>query len=187
MAIFGYNTIGSVTSGALGGDTLIGSRFTAPESGTLNSISAYVRLDSAGTAPMRVAIFANTGSNTIGSLIASSAGTVDVTNTSFAWVSVPITASLVGGTDYWIFAWIDTTGFSGTWRYVADVNAIANSIALCWANSAPSWSTVGDGSNEAYDLAYVTIIGDYTPANPLYGKSSFTSIQSFTGIKSISF
>ncbi len=187
MAILGYNTAGSVTSGAVSGDTNFGSRFTATESGTITQISAYVKLTVAGTAPMRVAVFNVGAGNTIGSLVAESTGSANVTSTSFAWVTVPISAAIVGGQGYWIFAWPDTSGISGGgYNYAADVNAINNTIAISWANTFPNWSTTGNGSNEAYDLAYASIYADYTPDGPpQFGIPSVKGVQSFTGIKSI--
>lgn len=186
MATFGYTIAGSVTSGAVSGDTNVGGRFTAPESGTITQISAWLKLTAAGTAPVRVAVFNNGAGNTIGSLVAESPGSVNLTSTSFVWVDVPITAAIVGGQDYWIFAWPDTSGISGGgYNYAADVNAISNTIAISWANSFPSWSTTGDGTNEGYDLAYLTIKAEYTPANPLYGTPKLIGVQSITGIQSI--
>lgn len=166
MAILGYNTVPGTTSGNLTGDVCFGSRFTATQSGSVTDIVAYVKLNAAGSAPMRVAIFGVGSGGVINPTpLAESAGTVNVTSTSFAWYSCPISYNIVSGTDYWLFAWVDASGLSSDYNYAADVNLISNSIALAWANTYPSWSTVGDGTNEAYDLAYAGIYANFTPTS----------------------
>jgi hypothetical protein len=107
----GYTTIGSVPLSGVTDSATLGSRFTASQSGNVTSIKVYTNINASGTATFRVAIFANTGSDTIGSLIAQSSP-VNVTNTSPAWIDVPISASVTGGNDYWLFAWGDASGFS---------------------------------------------------------------------------
>lgn len=187
MAILGYNTIGATTSGNVTGDGTFGSRFTTTEDGTITDINAYVRINAPGTATMRVAVFAVGAGNTVQATpLATSATAVNVTNTSFAWVSCPISYTFAAGTDLWLFAWVDPSGIPTDYNYAADVNAIANTIMFAWANSYPNWSTVGDGSNEAYDLAYASIYANYTPSTPSsIGVPSFTGVQSFTGIQSV--
>lgn len=152
----GYTAIGGISLGPITDSTTLGSRFTASQSGTVTSIKVYTNINASGTAGLRVAIFANTGSNTIGSLIASSSP-VNVTNTSPQWIDVPISASVTGSTDYWLFAWGDASGFSSDFTYYADANAISNTIVTAFGNSYPNWSTVGDGVNENYDLGYMSI------------------------------
>lgn len=152
----GYTTIGAVPLSGVTDSTTLGSRFTASQSGTVTSIKVYTNLGASGTATLRVAIFSNGGGNTIGTLIASSSP-VNVTNTSPQWIDVPISASVSGSTDYWLFAWGDASGFSSDFTYYADSNAISNTIVTAFGNSYPNWSTVGDGVNENYDLGYMSI------------------------------
>jgi hypothetical protein len=152
----GYTTIGSVPLSGVTDSATLGSRFTASQSGNVTSIKVYTNIGASGTATLRVAIFANTGSDTIGSLIASSSP-VNVTNTSPAWIDVPISASVAGGNDYWLFAWGDASGFSSDFTYYADANSDPNSIVTSFGNSYPNWSTVGDGVDENYDLGNLSI------------------------------
>lgn len=152
----GYTTIGAVALSGVTDSATIGSRFTASQSGTVTSIKVYTNIGASGTATLRVAIFSNGGGNTIGSLIASSSP-VNVTNTSPQWIDVPISASVSGSTDYWLFAWGDASGFSSDFTYYADSNAISNSIVTSFGNTYPDWSTVGDGVDENYDLGYMSI------------------------------
>jgi hypothetical protein len=152
----GYTTIGSVPLSGVTDSATLGSRFTASQSGNVTSIKVYTNIGASGTATLRVAIFANTGSDTIGSLIASSSP-VNVTNTSPAWIDVPISASVTGGNDYWLFAWGDASGFSSDFTYYADGNSDPNSIVTSFGNSYPNWSTVGDGVDENYDQGNLSI------------------------------
>jgi len=152
----GYTTIGSVPLSGVTDSATLGSRFTASQSGNVTSIKVYTNIGASGTATLRVAIFANTGSDTIGSLIASSSP-VNVTNTSPVWIDVPISASVTGGDDYWLFAWGDASGFSSDFTYYADANTDPNSIVTSFGNSYPNWSTVGDGVDENYDLGNLSI------------------------------
>jgi hypothetical protein len=152
----GYTTIGSVPLSGVTDSATLGSRFTASQSGNVTSIKVYTNIGASGTATLRVAIFANTGSDTIGSLIASSSP-VNVTNTSPAWIDVPISASVTGGNDYWLFAWGDASGFSSDFTYYADGNSDPNSIVTSFGNSYPDWSTVGDGVDENYDQGNLSI------------------------------
>ena len=152
----GYTTIGSVPLSGVTDSATLGSRFTASQSGNVTSIKVYTNIGASGTATLRVAIFANTGSDTIGSLIASSSP-VNVTNTSPAWIDVPISASVTGGNDYWLFAWGDASGFSSDFTFYADANSDPNSIVTSFNNSYPNWSTVGDGVDENYDLGNLSI------------------------------
>lgn len=159
MAIIGYTTIGSVSLGPITDSTTLGSRYTCPATGTLTKIKVRNNIGASGTATFRVAIFTNTGSNTIGTLVASSSP-VNVTNTTAQWIDVPITASVTSGQDYWLFAWGDASGFSSDFTYYADGNSVANTIVTSFSNSYPNWSTVGDGVNENYDLGYMSIYGE---------------------------
>ena len=160
---FGYETIGSVTLSGVTDSATLGGRFTCPTDGDLTSITVRTNIGASGTATFRVAIFTNTGSNTIGTLVASSSP-INVTNTTPRWIDVPISATLSASTDYWIFAWGDASGFSSDFTYYADANAIPNSIVTAFGNSYPNWSTVGDGVNENYDQGYLSIFANVTPS-----------------------
>ncbi len=175
----GYTTIGGVSLSPITDSTTLGSRFTASQSGTVTSIKVYTNINASGTATFRVAIFSNGGSNTIGSLIASSSP-VNVTNTSPQWIDVPISASVSASTDYWLFAWGDASGFSSDFTYYADANAISNTIVTAFGNSYPNWSTVGDGVNENYDLGYMSIYAEVTV-------SGGTDINVDTGLGVVSY
>lgn len=164
-ATIGRTTIGSTIATNITGDTAIGCRFTASDSGTLTKIWAYVNIDTSGTAPMRVAIYSNGGGNTIGSLIASSPSFVNVTNTSPQWIGVDINASITSGQQYWLFVWLDTSGFSSDYTLYYDDLGVTNNAVIAFGNSSfGDWSQVGDGTNENYTTAYVSIYGDITTA-----------------------
>lgn len=166
-SIFGYDTIGAVTLSGITDSTTLGSRFTCGITGSVTAIKVYTNINASGTATLRVAIFSNTGSDTIGTLIASSSP-VNVTNTSPQWIDVPISASVNASTDYWLFAWGDASGFSSDFSYYADANSDPNSIVTSFGNSYPTWSTVGDGVDENYDLGNMSIYANVTASGGAY-------------------
>jgi len=177
----GQSTIGATPLSGITDSTTLGSRYTASQSGTISSIKVYTNIGASGTAGLRVAIFSNGGGDTIGSLIASSIE-VSVTNTSPQWIDVPISASVTGGNDYWLFAWGDASGFSSDFTYYADANSDPNSIVISFGNSYPTWSTVGDGIDENYDLANMSIYAVVTVA----GGGSGAIDGSASGVGSVS-
>ena len=106
----GYTSIGG--SNGTGQDGyLIANEFTAPTTGSLSSLSAYVGsgggVDSSPYNQFQLAIYANS-SGTPGAYVASTA--VGTLNSSAAWDTLPITASLTAGTSYWIVYWSNAPG-----------------------------------------------------------------------------
>lgn len=166
MATFGLTTIGANLLSGITGDTTVGSRYTAGASGTLSKIWAYISITGVGTAPMRAAIFANTGSNTVGALIASASTSVNISNTSPQWISVDVSASITAGTEYWLFVWADTSGFSGAYNLYYDTNAISNASSTCFGISPfADWTQVGDGINDNYSTGSASIYGEFTTSD----------------------
>jgi len=81
-----------------------GSQFTCAVSGTLDTIKVYCLVNS----NVRVAIYTDSGSNTVGNLIAESASTAV---TKDDWRSIAIAGgAIVAGTKYWLMAQCETTG-----------------------------------------------------------------------------
>lgn len=187
MAIFGYNTIGTGTGGvnALTGDTIVGSKFTASQSGTITKIWAYLFLNASGTAPVQVAVYSD-ASGTMDVPLATSGGTSNLSSTTGAWVGVDIIFNITAGVTYWLVAWCDTSGLSTT--YGINFDAIGTlTIGITWANSYPTWPNPVS-ANEAYDNATASIYADFTPTNPAYGQiPSITGLFSVTGLQSITF
>lgn len=183
MAIIGNTTIGGTTAGPITGDTALGGLVTATFSGTLVRIYAYLNINSVGTAPMRVAIFAKAANNTVGDLIASSSSFVNVTNTSPQWISCNISAFVVQGVDYWLFAWVDPSGIPTSYNMYVTTGAPTNTKMTAFSLSPfGNWAQIGDGANENYQTETLSI---YAEVNAGQGTPSFIGVQSITGIQSI--
>lgn len=166
MATIGNTTIGGSAAGPITGDTTIGALVTSSVTGSLTKIWAYININAAGTAPMRAAIFNNGPSNTIGSLIASSASFVNITNTSPQWIGVDVSASVVSGTQYWLFVWADPSGFSSDYNLYFDAGGPSNTEAIAFGiGTFGDWSQVGDGTNENYTTNVMSIYGDVTTSD----------------------
>lgn len=165
---FGYTTLG--TSGELNLDstTVAAGRFTVPNDCTIvDYVSAYLRLEAAGTCPVSCAIFTNAGGDTIGTEIGRQTSAVNLTSTSNTQIDVPCNIDLTAyqGQDVWLFVWCDSSSTGNAWHVPYDLNAVTNTIYISWANSYNDWSTVPNTPNEAYDLAYPSIWATYQVAS----------------------
>lgn len=187
-SIFGYNVIGTGTGGgvnALTGDTIVGSKFTATENGTITKIWGYLFINASGTAQVRAAVYSDS-SGTFDVPLATSASFTNLTSTTGTWVGVDITYNIVAGVTYWLCVWCDPSGIPTTYGINYDWIGTLT-IGITWGNTYPTWPNPV-GANEAYDNATASIYADYTPDNPAYGKiPSFTNLFSVTGLQSITF
>ncbi len=98
-ALIGHDTIGASTDSS-NANFINTTRYTAPQTGSITSISVYVSspISTSPNNQFQVAIYAN-NSGTPGSLIAQSQSGTLTGNT---WNTLPVTATLQSGTDYWL-------------------------------------------------------------------------------------
>jgi len=183
MVIIGTDTIGGTTIGPITGDTTIGGLVTCNVSGTLRRIVALTNIVTSGTAPMRVAVFNNTPSNTIGPFIGSSPSFVNVTNTTPQWIGVDLNAFVQEGFKYWLFAWVDPSGFSSAYNMYETTGGVSNAKATAFGiPTFGDWAQVGDGVNENYSTSIVSIYGEVDAG---IGTPSLMGVQSLIGVQSI--
>lgn len=188
MATFGYTTLG--TDGELSPDstTVAAGRFTVPnDCGVIDKISAQLRLEASGTCPVRASIWTNNsgGGNIIGSIIDESAGSTNLSSTTYTLIDITMSTDLTAyqGQDVWLFVWCDSFSSGNVWHVPYDLNATSNTIYISWGNTYPTWGTVGP-PNEAFDTANPTIYVTYTPTSS-FGTPSLKGLQSISGIQSI--
>ena len=96
MATFGITTIGGSTNSASSPRL---QKFTAPEDGTITSISSY-RQQSSSSSTIQSAIY-DDDAGVPGNLLAISSDTVSVTTTA-GWYTNVISCAVVSGSVYWI-------------------------------------------------------------------------------------
>jgi len=105
---FGYETAGA--SDARFNNYVIGSLFTCPESGSAESITAYVRIDTANQqARTKTAIYKGSDKSLV-----KSSQEITLTSTSFSWVTYNLLAQAdIINEDYWLVVWGETgTGYA---------------------------------------------------------------------------
>ena len=105
-APLGGYTSGYYWDGGTGKQAFVAQHFTTAGGGPVTSLSTYVGTNgvSATNKLYQMAIYADNGSNTApGSYIASTA--VGTLNSSAAWNTLPITATLAPRTSYWLVYW----------------------------------------------------------------------------------
>lgn len=142
MATFGYTVIGATTAV---GTSPAGTKFTAPESGTITKIWYY---SFAGTAT-RTAVYADSA----GSPAAKLAESTEVTPGNGVWAEYPLSLAITGGTVYWLMGWgCDTKYDTGD----------ANQGGYQTGQTYPTWP---DPFNEtALNDAKLSIYAEYTPS-----------------------
>lgn len=153
MTILGYNTIAGTPNGGLSSDTATGCKFTAVSSGTSTGIFAYTHTTSAPTSNMRFSIYSDV-SGSPDTKIWESPSNIAVTTTP-SWYTDTVSISIVSGTTYWLFWWIDDT-----YTIYGDAGG-SNQAAVEFGLSYPTWENPFDGTNEAFDSSVLSIYLTY--------------------------
>jgi len=164
MADFGYKTKGAGTHS--NADRIIGSKFTCPENGTAESITAYI-LAGAGT-PVKFGIYKDSDNSRVGY-------TEEWITTALYndWKTLNIVSggTLVQNTDYFLVWWRDTTG-SATFYYDTGVTRGYQNIAY---NGFPNpWEPTKTDNSWKFSI-YCT----YTPSG---GQAHFQTITDLAGL-----
>ncbi len=165
----GYNAIGPTQD--TGDNNLIAaSQWTAPSTGTLASMSTYIGPSVLGSPynQYQLAIYADNGSNVPGAYIASSTvGTL----TPNAWNTLPISASLTAGTNYWLVVWSNTNNGADN---APNFSTLASSHYYAYTTGV----TFGYGPDNGFPAIFPTPTHD-APGN--YAQSTFASYSTVTG------
>lgn len=149
MATFGHTSIGASVNTTV---NPFGSKFTAPESGTLTSIKVYITNSGPIGEPIRTAVYADA----TGSPAAKLAESTEITQVQNDWNDLPLSLAISSGTVYWMMVWGDA---AATYDTPGDVG---NQTAYIIGGSYPTWP---DPFNEDAFLDWkVSIYAEYTPA-----------------------
>jgi glucose/arabinose dehydrogenase len=156
--VFGAAAVGSSTDTA-NYHTMNGTRFTTPgDMGTVTALSVFVRaVDSAPNDRFQAAIYTATSSGDPGALVAASAeGTLATGD----WSTVPLSAALQPGTDYWLV--YNTNATTTTLNNLAC--EIGPPVASAWAiRQYGDWPASFGPSNAQLNTEF-SIRATYTPA-----------------------
>jgi hypothetical protein len=102
VKLIGTDTAGGESSGS---GYIYTNQFTCAVSGILASIKAYCLANS----NVRVAIYSDSGSNTVGNLLQESASTA-ITSGDWRSIDLAATVNITSGTKYWLACQVATTG-----------------------------------------------------------------------------
>lgn len=154
-ATFG-KLVGGDSENQDGGTTIRGSKFTLSESGNITSMLLYCRVNATGTVKIKMAIYADNGSNAPSTRKLVSAET-SITNTGFGWATCAVSPAVnLASGSYWLVWQNDGgTGGGGLWF---SKNTLANGVAYVGA----TYSTFPDPFGTAsYHNFEVTIYATY--------------------------
>lgn len=128
-AVFGNDTLGSSDINTY--RSVCAGPFAAPQSGTLSSISIYGKAETAD-AKGSAAIYSSPSSGApIRMAVSPSTVTLPTTN---GWTSIPISASLTAGTNYYLCAWASS---NFAFRYIN--NVVDSKMLTGYTTSWPNW------------------------------------------------
>lgn len=150
MATFGYTTVGATT---VGGASPAGSKFTAPDSGTITKLWFYVHEFGSAT---RTAVYADSAGAPGAKLAESSE--VNVPNAT--WGEFPISLAITNGTVYWLMHWNADTKY--------DAGAVDQS-AYQSGQTYPTWPDPFVANADRPDVVY-SIYAEYTPSGGATGQ-----------------
>jgi hypothetical protein len=105
MNVLGYDTIGANLTGTYTAPAQLGCKFTASGSDTFDNVMVWLQAGSV-SGDFKVALYSDSAGSP-DALLYSSAGSGVLTTTG-AWVSCPMSGSVVSGTTYWILVSCDT-------------------------------------------------------------------------------
>lgn len=154
MATFGHTGVGA--SQLFNGTGYIyGSKFTAPEAGTLTKISVHI-VGYTSPTNLRCGIYADSGGSPAG-LLASAASDTPVTAGS-TWYDSTVSYAFLASTVYWLAVMPEAAGTSIAYDTPGDVS---NQTAILDGMTYP---TFPDPWNETFLDYKLSIYGTYTPA-----------------------
>ncbi|MFA5768359.1 MAG: hypothetical protein WC871_02325 [Bacteroidales bacterium] len=149
---FGYTSVGASSSSNIGQNRINGSYATISVNGDVTSLTTYSR---GATVSMGGGIYTDTGSNYPNSKVAEDTGNTTVTTTA-GWRTVNISASLTGGTKYWLLNF-----HSSTVQYYPYLDSAGTGQFFYKTETFETWpSTMGVGGSQ---INYVnSIYATYT-------------------------
>lgn len=159
---FGYTTQGASSDNNNNDIQLFKSVGTPASSGTLTSVSAYVRTD--GTGKLAVAIYSNSGTSPSASIANVNTGTTVTTGATFLLTATNLSASVTSGTQYWLGMKSGTNGQSLDYKFDT-----LGSNNLYFIGTEEAWPATASGGTLFTEQA--TIFGTYTASggsNPIY-------------------
>jgi len=141
---FGYTTAGA-SNLSYSATTAWANNSTAPEAGTITSISASVSASAVGS-DLAVAVYADSSTNPT-ALLAQDTGNVAV-GTSQAWVTANISQSITGGVTYHLAGWFNGgCGCSTRIYYDAGTKTISEKNSLSFETWADPFSRTNSFAN----------------------------------------
>jgi hypothetical protein len=153
VATFGYTTVGGTSQSSPQPAVC---KFTAPESGTITSITFRAAEQAGGSAASGVAVYAD-NAGAPGAKLAEDSGNVTVSGSTPAWYTANISLAITGGTPYWLGLWVPSA--EAAWYYDAgDTNQAV-------AENGETFETWPDPFVSVFPFARViSIYATYTPA-----------------------
>jgi len=146
-------------------------KYAPASSGTVTSMSWYGRLDAAGN--VKMAIYADNAGVPGAKLAETPAGAAGITS---AWVTLPISLNVIGGTNYWL-AFISDRG--SRWR---EDPGTANQLAYYpnYVGPYPAFPAIFP-TPEGYSATAVSIYATYTLSGPIPPTTTISSLPVATG------
>jgi hypothetical protein len=137
---------------------IAGGQYTAPYTGTIGSLSAYVgnNVDIAPYNQIQLAIYADNGSNAPGAYIASTAVGTETAN---SLVTLPISAAVTAGTKYWLVKWTNTANNSDD--SLVNTTVTGQSHYYAWTSGV----TFGSGADNGMPATFPGPSSDNNTAN----------------------